>query len=96
MVVGVAKIELFFPEPNSLKAKRQILKALMQKIESNFKKVSVAEVDGHDHWQRTIIGVSLVGRDQPFVDSRLTSLVDFIQHNSALEIIKVEIDYLNY
>lgn len=96
MVVGVARIELFFPEPNSLKAKRQILRALIQRLEANYKRVSIAEVDGHDLWQNAVLGISIVGKDKSYVDSRLTSLVEFIQKNSDLEIIKVEIDYLNY
>jgi len=96
MVVGIARIELYFPEPNSLKAKRQILRALLQKIEANFKKVSIAEVDGHDLWQNAVIGISLVGKDQGFVDSRLTSLIDYIQKESALEIVKAEVEYLAY
>ncbi len=96
MVVGVAKVELYFPYPNSLKEKRQILRALMQKIEANFKKVSIAEVDGHDLWQSTILGISLVGKDAKFVDSKLTSLLEFIKQHSELEIIKVEMDFIGY
>ncbi len=96
MVVGVAKIELFFPEPNSLKAKRQVLRGLMQKLEANFRKISLAEVDGHDLWQKSIIGISVVGRDQKFVDSKLTSILNFIQSDTRLELIKVEVDFINY
>jgi len=96
MVVGVAKVELYFPEPNSLKAKRQILRALIQKIEANFKKVSIAEVDGHDLWQSAIIGISIVGKDRQFVDSRLTSLLEFIQKEEALDIIRAEVEFLSY
>ncbi len=96
MVVGIAKVELFFPEPNSLKAKRQVLKGLVQKLEAHFKKVSLAEVDGHDLWQRAILGISVVGRDQKFVDSKLTSILNFIQSDTRLELIKAEIDFINY
>lgn len=96
MVVGIARIELHFPEPNSLKAKRQILRALLQKIEANFKRVSFAEVDGHDLWQSAVLGISIVGKDQGFVDSKLTTLLEFIERESALDIVKAEIEYLTY
>jgi len=96
MVVGIAKIEIYFPEPNSLKSKRQILKALLHKIESEFKKISLAEVDGHDLWQRATLGISVVGKDQRFVDSKLTSILNFIQNDGRLEIIKAEIDFISY
>uniref|UniRef100_A0A7V5XEW7 DUF503 domain-containing protein n=1 Tax=Thermodesulfobacterium geofontis TaxID=1295609 RepID=A0A7V5XEW7_9BACT len=96
MVVGVAKIEIFFPEPNSLKSKRKILKALIHKLESKFKKISLAEVDGHDLWQKTILGISVVGKDQKIVDSKLTSILNFIQNDGSIEIIKAEIDFISY
>jgi uncharacterized protein YlxP (DUF503 family) len=96
MVVGIAKIEIFFPETNSLKSKRRILKALIHKLESQFKKISLAEVDGHDLWQKTILGISVVGKDQKFVDSKLTSILNFIQNDGRIEIIKAEIDFISY
>lgn len=96
MFVGIAKIEIFFPEPNSLKSKRQILKAILHKLESQFKNISFAEVDGHDLWQKTTIGISIVGKDQKFVDRKLTSILNFIQNDGRLEIIKAEIDYIPY
>jgi uncharacterized protein YlxP (DUF503 family) len=96
MVVGVAKIEIFFPEPNSLKSKRRRLKALIHKLESQFKKISLAEVDGHDLWQKTTLGISIVGKDQKFVDSKLTSILNFIQNDGSIEIIKAEIDFISY
>ncbi len=96
MVVGVARIELYFPYPNSLKEKRHILRALTQKIEANFKRISIAEVDGHDLWQKAVLGISLVGKDREFVDSRLTTIIEFIKKNSELEIVKAEIDLIGY
>lgn len=96
MVVGIAKIEIFFPEPNSLKSKRKILKALIHKLESQFKKISFAEVDGQDLWQKTILGISVVGKDQKFVDSKLTSILNFIQSDGNIEIVKAEIDFISY
>ncbi len=96
MVVGIAKVEIFFPEPNSLKSKRKILQGLIHKLESKFKKISLAEVDGHDLWQKTTLGISVVGKDQKFVDSKLTSILNFIQNDGRLEIIKAEIDFISY
>jgi len=96
MVVGIAKIEIFFPQPNSLKSKRQILRALLHKLESEFKKVSIAEVDGHDLWQKTTIGISVIGKDQKFVDRKITSILNFMQNDGRFEIIKAEIDFISY
>jgi len=96
MVVGILRLELFFPEPNSLKSKRQILNGLIQRMESNFKRISLAEVDGHDLWQKTVLGISIVGKDQKFVDSKINDIINFIQKDGRLEIIKAEIDFITY
>ncbi|MFN3921214.1 MAG: DUF503 domain-containing protein [Caldimicrobium sp.] len=96
MVVGIIKLELFIPEPNSLKAKRQILHSLIQKIESKFKRISLAEVDGHDLWQNAVIGISLVGKDKSYIDSKINALMDFLQKESTFDIIKAEVDIINY
>ncbi len=96
MVVGIAKVEIFFPEPNSLKSKRQILNAIIQKIESQFKKVSLAEVDGQDFWQKTTIGISIVGKNKKIVDKKITSILNFLQNDARLEIIKAEIEFISY
>ncbi len=96
MVVGIARIELFFPYPNSLKAKRQILRSLIQKIESNFKKISLAEVGNHDLWQSAVIGISVVGSEQKIVDQKLTKIINFIEKNGDLEIVNITLDFINY
>ena len=96
MVVGVVKLNLFFHTPNSLKAKRQVLNALMQKIEAKFKRVSLAEVDGHDLWQTSTIGITIVGKDQKFVNRKINLILDFIQKNGELEIINAEVEFLSY
>ncbi|MFN3406708.1 MAG: DUF503 domain-containing protein [Caldimicrobium sp.] len=96
MVVGIIKMELYIPEPNSLKAKRQILHSLIQKIEANFKRISLAEVDGHNLWQNAVLGITLVGKDKKYVDTKINNLIEFIQKESSLDIIKAEIDIINY
>lgn len=89
-------MELYIPEPNSLKAKRQILHSLIQKIEANFKRISLAEVDGHNLWQNAVLGITLVGKDKKYVDTKINNLIEFIQKESSLDIIKAEIDIINY
>lgn len=61
MVVGLAEMELFLPEAESLKDKRQIVKSLVSKIQNKFN-VSIAEVDYNDLWQRALIGISCVSQ----------------------------------
>ncbi|HEY3374249.1 MAG TPA: DUF503 domain-containing protein [Candidatus Aquicultor sp.] len=59
MVVGLLEIELFLPNANSLKDKRQVVKSIIGKVDSKFN-VSISEVDNHDLWQRATIGIAHV------------------------------------
>src|SRR2546423_15587431 len=62
MLVGLARYDLRIPGSASLKEKRHVVKGLTAGIRQKFN-VSVAEVDHHDLWQRTAIGVSAVSRE---------------------------------
>lgn len=61
MVVGISRIELHFPESRSLKDKRQIVRSILQRIQTKFN-ISIAEIDHHDLWQRASIGMSCVSK----------------------------------
>jgi uncharacterized protein YlxP (DUF503 family) len=60
LLVALSMFDLRIPGCGSLKEKRHVVKAVSAGIRSKFN-VSVAEVDHHDLWQRTTIGVSAVG-----------------------------------
>src|SRR2546430_7349186 len=60
MLVALGRFDLRIPACSSLKEKRHVVKGLTAGIRQKFN-VSVAEVDHHDLWQRTAIGVSAVG-----------------------------------
>ncbi len=59
MLVALARFDLRIPGCGSLKEKRHVVKTLTNGIRSKFN-VAVAEVDHHDLWQRTAIGVAAV------------------------------------
>ncbi len=77
MVVGILRLTVFLPENHSLKGKRQVLRAIKDRVRGKFN-VSVAETDGNDLWQRAEIGVCQVGNDRAFVDSALRQVANFI------------------
>jgi uncharacterized protein YlxP (DUF503 family) len=56
MVVGLCTIELHLPGSQSLKAKRQVLLSLKDRLREKFN-VSVAEVAEHDRWQKAVLGI---------------------------------------
>lgn len=73
MVVGIAVCELHLPGVRSLKAKRKIVKSLVERIHRRHR-VSVAETNYHDLHQRAEIGLAVVGQSPYEVEALLDSL----------------------
>jgi len=95
MVVGVLRLELRLPETHSLKGKRSILRSIKARVQQKFN-VSIAECEEHDLWQRTILGVSQVGADQPHVDRCLREVVSFIDDLHLAEVGEEQVEFLHY
>lgn len=91
MVVGILKLTLILPENHSLKGKRGVIKKIKAKVANTFN-VSIAECDGHDLWQRAVLGVSRVGIDAPDVDSALRQVVRFIDDMQIAELAEEQIE----
>jgi hypothetical protein len=77
MNIGVCRVKLRFPENQSLKGKRQVLKSITSRLRSQFN-VSVAEVDDHDLWQLATLGICCVSNDSRFTNQVLSKVADFI------------------
>jgi uncharacterized protein YlxP (DUF503 family) len=78
VLVGVLRIRLRVPESQSLKAKRQVVKSLVARIQNRFH-VSVAEVGDLDSWQLATVGVACVSNDEKHADEVLASIMDFVR-----------------
>src|SRR5213078_3612752 len=68
VLVALERFDLRIPGCRSLKEKRHVVKSLTGALRSRFE-VSVAEVDYLDLWQRTAIGVAVVGAEGHHVRS---------------------------
>ncbi|RUM89656.1 MAG: DUF503 domain-containing protein [Thermodesulfatator sp.] len=96
MVVGIARMEFYLPGNGSLKGKRQRVKSLIHRLEARFKKLSVAEVDDQDLWQRAVIGASTVASDQRIADRYLSQVLSFVEELDGLELLSAEIEFLTF
>jgi uncharacterized protein YlxP (DUF503 family) len=74
--VCVVEIRLHLNESHDLKGKRKVLHSLKAGLRQRYG-ASVAEVDGHDTWQRSTLVCALVG-DQD-VSSRADDLERFVE-----------------
>lgn len=79
----------------NLKEKRSYVKSLVGKIRNKFS-VSVAEVDHQDLWQRTQIGVAVVGANSAIVNSVIDKVTEFVYSNGDFEVIERKIEILRY
>lgn len=85
MLIGSLQIELMIPDSNSLKQKRYVLSSIKQRLRNKFN-VSVAEVDHQDLWQRSVIGVVMVGNKQKFLTEAMQKILYFVDEQEKLEI----------
>jgi uncharacterized protein YlxP (DUF503 family) len=95
MVVGILKLELFLPTPQSLKEKRGIVQRVLNRVRVRFP-VSAAEVDYHDLWQRAMLGVVMVDRSEADIHSIFTKLENEILNSGELEISNRILEFQHY
>lgn len=86
MVVGICKLELFLPDCQSLKDKRSILRRLKDRFFARFK-ISLAEVEDQDLWQRAGLGFAVVGNDKRLIESIMDKAVAFVESNGSAQVI---------
>ena len=95
MVVGVGQMEFFIHHANSLKSKRRVVKRLISLIKNKFN-AACAEVAGGDLWQRTVIGVVVLGNDASFVNSHLDKIFNYAESLELAEMTNHQIEILSY
>jgi uncharacterized protein YlxP (DUF503 family) len=95
MIVGVCHLDVIIPANRSLKGKRQVIKKIIDRVKNRFN-ISIAEVGDNELWQRSQLGMSLVGNDRKFVNSYLDRVVNFIEAMNIVDIAHSELEILNF
>ena len=93
MVVGVCTIELWIPESQSLKDKRQVLHSVKDRLRGKFN-LSIAEVDGQDLWQKAVLGMACVANDGSHVEQVLEQALNVIKSMPTIEVVRVHRELL--
>ena len=78
MVVGVCQLTFALPGVSSLKAKRSVLKRLLDRTRNQFN-VAAAEVAQQDSHRTAVVAVAVVSSDRGHADSMLQSIVSFME-----------------
>lgn len=95
MVVGICKLSLIIYSSYSLKDKRRTIKSILEMTKSRFK-VSSAEVDDHEIWNKSVIGVSCVANDALQAESIISSVIDFIENDSRVNVIDIDREVIRF
>lgn len=90
MLVALTRFDLRIPGCGSLKEKRHVVKGLTGGIRQRFN-VSVAEVDHHDLWQRTAIGVAVVTGEGYHARKVMHAVEKYVATWPAVEIIDAQL-----
>ena len=85
MVVGIVRIELHLPGARSLKDKRQVVRALKDRLRGLH--AAVAEVAHQDLWQRAALGVAVVGPDGGQVHELLNAVRRQVEQAYAAQVV---------
>jgi uncharacterized protein YlxP (DUF503 family) len=93
MIVGLCTLELHLPDGHSLKAKRQILLSLKDRLRDKFN-VSVAEVGEQDLWQKAVLGIACVANEKGYVNQVLDQAVNLVRSVPAVELVRFRIELL--
>jgi uncharacterized protein len=89
--VAICVMELHIPTANSLKAKRQVIKSLVQRLRNRFN-VSVSETGCQDLWQRAELGMAVICHNGAGADSIMEKIFAFVDEESRVNIISSHIE----
>ncbi|HJS67670.1 MAG TPA: DUF503 domain-containing protein [Nitrospiraceae bacterium] len=93
IIVGLCTVELFIPESQSLKDKRQVLLSLKDRLREKFN-LSVAEVDGQDLWQKAVLGMACVANEGRYVNQVCDQALNLIRSVPTVEIVQSRVELL--
>ena len=75
MPIGLLTLEIYIPEAHSLKDKRQVLRSLKDRLRGKFN-VAVAELEGQDSWQRSVVGIVSLSNNNSHLEQSLRNVLD--------------------
>jgi uncharacterized protein YlxP (DUF503 family) len=93
MHVCALAMEFHIPESGSLKAKRAVVKHVVETSKSRFG-VAAAEVSHQDRWQHSEVAFAAVGGSPAHVDDVLDSVERFVWSQPSLTVVATERTWL--
>jgi uncharacterized protein len=92
MPIGLLTLEIHVADARSLKDKRQVLRSLKDRLRAHFN-VAVAELDHHDVWQRSRVGVVSISNDGKHLEESLSAIAAESERVLGRDLVSQEIEY---
>jgi hypothetical protein len=73
--IGVLTLDIHVEHSHSLKEKRHVVKSLKDRLRHRFN-ISVAEIDGQESWQHSVIAAVTVSGSRPYAEQVLRAVED--------------------
>src|ERR687892_1055086 len=86
--------DLHVPESRSLKTKRAAIRPIVDGLRHKYR-LSVAEVDHHDQWQRAAVAVAVVAESDRQLHNVLENVRRFVDTRPDVELLDAETAYLD-
>lgn len=91
--IALVTIEFIIPASHSLKSKRRVVKSIKDRIRAKFN-ASVAEIAFLDEWQRSIIGVSMIGNDKRQLEQNAHGMFRLAVEIKDIELLNTDLEWL--
>lgn len=95
MVVCICHLTFHLPGVQSLKAKRQILRKLCERVRQRFS-ISIAEVGSQNAHQEAKIGIALIGSDERSLQGFLEQILQAIELMQLAPLVDRQQEILHY
>ena len=89
--VGVLTLELHVQDSHSLKDKRHVVKSLKDRLRHKFN-VAVAEIDGMDTWQWSVIAAATVSADRIYCEQTLRAVEDECAALLGADLVRADVE----
>ena len=88
MFVLVAEIDIHLPSSGSLKEKRSVVTSIVRNLDQ-MHGVAASEVDHLEVWQRSSIGVAVVGGEVSHVESVMDGVDRYVWSRPEIEVLEI-------
>lgn len=93
MVIGFMSFEIYLPYAHSLKEKRKTLNSLKSRLQRRHN-VAVAELDFHNKWQRSLVGLVTLNNQKTVVERLFQKIMLDVEKVVDGEILNTQVHFL--